>query len=73
MSGQASHTKPIAVYLPGYDRDHVKGQGLATISENGEISIKLYNREHARRLVELDQQGILYAVGFDYIPVKEKK
>lgn len=44
--------KPIPVFLPGTNRDWEQVAGIATITEEGEINIKLHSKQMALDLVE---------------------
>lgn len=56
----------LPVYLPGNNRDWNEVPGLATISDNGEINIKLADKRMALNLAKMFQQGTLLQLAFDY-------
>lgn len=57
----------IPVFLPGDDRtDFKKIAGMATVYEDGEISIKLDRPEAAMDLYELLRQNLLVCCAFEY-------
>lgn len=56
----------LPVYLPGNDRDWTKVQGLATVTDEGEINIKLRDKNYAIDLANMFKKGILIQLAFDY-------
>lgn len=74
MQGIKKVQMPLPVFLPGNDRDWKEIKGVAEISADGEIHIKLERKEAGLELFQMQQDGILFALGFDYMgPAKEKK
>lgn len=64
---------PIPVFLPGNNRDWSEVAGVATISEDGEIVIKLHSKEAAQHLIKLSLDKVIYAVSFDYYITSKKE
>lgn len=62
----------IPVFLPGSNRDWTQVQGLAEISSEGIITIRMAKKEDAERLVDLAKEGILFQCAFDYRMKPEK-
>ena len=58
----------IPVFLPGNHRDFTEINGVATISDKGEVHIQLHHPEHAMHLAQLFNEGCLISVAFDYLP-----
>lgn len=58
----------IPVFLPGNQRDFLEINGVATISENGEINVTLQHPEHAMHLAAMANAGRIIALSFDYLP-----
>lgn len=58
---------PLPVYLPGNKRLFEEVRGIAEISDDGRIIITLENEDKALELSKMFSDGILIAVGFDYI------
>lgn len=56
----------LPVFLPGNHRDWTEFEGIATITEIGEIHIRLRDPEASKTLVEMAREGTLYQVSFDY-------
>lgn len=59
-------TVQLPVFLPGNNRDWVMVDGVATITEEGEINVKLHDPEKAQQLVEMFKERILLQISFDY-------
>lgn len=56
----------LPIFLPGNNRDWTKADGLATITNDGEIHIRLRDPQAASMLVEMAQERIPLQVAFDY-------
>jgi hypothetical protein len=60
--------KPIPVFLPGSSRDWEQVAGIATITDEGEINIKLHSKTMALELVEnWTKDNKIVSCGFDYV------
>lgn len=56
----------LPVYIPGRDRDWRMEEALATITDDGEIHIKMMSKEAREWLLECVKVGSLMQVSFDY-------
>ncbi len=58
-------TIQLPVFLPGNNRNWKQVDGVARITSEGEVVVKL-NPENAESLVEMAKRGILVQLAFDY-------
>lgn len=56
----------IPVYLPGSNRDWTEHSGVATITPEGELTVRFDNPKSAEILVDMAKAGTLMACSFDY-------
>ena len=56
----------LPVFLPGNDRDWTKHDGVATITDDGEIRVKLFDKRAAIDLGQMAKKNILLQLAFDY-------
>lgn len=63
-----SINKPIPVFLPGSHKEWDEVAGIARISEDGEINIKLHSKDMALDLVQnWVKNGKIMSISMDYI------
>ena len=56
----------IPVFMPGNNRDWREIRGMARITAEGDISVRLKDRKDALELIRMWDEGILWQLSFDY-------
>jgi len=72
--GRPTHARMnIPVFLPGNNRGFTEVRGVATITPDGRVEILLQNAEHAMGLAEMQKQGKIISLSFDYLNDPDRK